>query len=70
MEERVSDIMSPIVGDRFDFEAGAIRIDEVTTDQVYFVRWRHGEEVGEPCRMALTVWREAVRRYQTRNDEP
>lgn len=56
----MSDPLNPKPGDRFTFQRGEIRIDEVTAEQVYFVAWRGEQEYGEPKRMTLDVWRQAI----------
>jgi len=61
-----SNLLSPKEGDRFALDHGEIRIDRVADGQVYLVRWRGSEVSGEPVRMALDVWREAVQSYMTR----
>lgn len=59
----MSELLSPAPGDRFDLDHGTIRVDRVTEDEIYFAR---GDT---PIRMPLGVWREAVRRYLTRDEE-
>lgn len=39
--------------------AARLRIDDVTDDQVYFVSWRPGQEMGCPIRMTHDVFAEA-----------
>jgi hypothetical protein len=65
-------LLAPQAGDRFYLDDGDIRIDNTSSEHVDFVRWRKGEDdySGTPIRMSLDTWREAVRRYLTRNDQP
>lgn len=63
-----STLLSPSDGDRFELDHGTIRIDKVTPEQVYFVRWHPGEEIGKAVRMDWETWRGAVTNYLTRND--
>ena len=57
----MSDILNPVAGDVFSLPRGEIRIDRVGNGQVYFMRWRDDEEIGEPARMTIETWREAVK---------
>lgn len=63
-------LLDPNPGDVFTLDHGEIRIDAVTEHQIYYVRWRNGTTFGSPKRMQRDVWREAVDRYLTRNDQP
>ena len=42
------------------FERGAIRIDRIANGQVYYCRWRSGEEFGELLRTPIDTFAEAV----------
>ncbi len=53
---------NPVAGERVKFRRGEVRIDEVTDDTVYFVRWRGNSEIGEPIRKTRAEWRLAVER--------
>ena len=53
---------NPAAGERVKFRRGEVRIDEVTDDTVYFVRWRGDAEIGEPIRKTRDEWRLAVER--------
>lgn len=65
--------LDPAEGDRFMFKRGEIRIDRVHNGWVYFVQWRAADgecvELGEPTRMMLDVWREAVAKEQLTRGE-
>lgn len=52
---------TPIVGKIYEARGFTFRVDDVKNGEVYVVRWRYGQKIGQPMRVSIAAWNRDMR---------